>query len=279
MSMPMPKPRTFDPLPRKFRGQLEARIQAAELELPMLEQVVQEIMQLCNDPATDAVQIAEALQSDQSMAGNVLKVANSPLYRARSEINSLQDAVARLGMQQVTAIALMVSTKSNVFRSKRYLDLVEYLWKHALATGCFARELAKMLAGDGETAFLCGLFHDVGSPIVLDVAAAIEASSNFQVSQRQAQAAMQEFSTPLGLRLAKAWNLPEPVVDAIENGADSIALASHAARSMLEGTGTEEMLAGLVELPVTAELGLDEDRIRTFLANAERILAAVQTLD
>ena len=46
-----------------------------------------------------AAKIAEVLHSDQSMAGNVLKVANSPLYRARSEISSLQDAVARLGMQ------------------------------------------------------------------------------------------------------------------------------------------------------------------------------------
>jgi HD-like signal output (HDOD) protein len=288
----MQRPRAFDPLPRKVRSGLEERIKSPGLELPMLEQVVQEVMQLCNAPDTDAAEMARVLYRDPSMAGNVLKVANSPLYRARAAITSLQDAVARLGMQKVTAISLMVSTRSKVFRSKRYLNLVESMWKQALATACFARELARLLSQDVESSFLCGLFHNIGGPLVLDVIASIEAQSNFQVSPRQAEAAMGEYSMMLGLLLAKEWNLPARVVDAIQyqdsysdatfkDTAMTVHLARQAAAFMLKNPDASPQTCArkLTELPIIGDLGFGQDQTEAFLGNTERILAIVAALD
>jgi len=87
------------------------------------------------------------------------------------------------------------------------------------------RVAALSSAEDGETAYLAGLLHDVGKPVVATML--LEAEG--QITQRNPKLWI-DFSTwmdvvqrchrPIGLDLAKKWQLPEEIQKAIEECAD-----------------------------------------------------------
>jgi putative nucleotidyltransferase with HDIG domain len=80
-------------------------------------------------------------------------------------------------------------------------------------------------ADDGETAYLAGLLHDVGKPVVATML--LEAEG--QITQRNPKLWI-DFSTwmdvvqrchrPIGCELAKKWQLPDEIQKAIEECAD-----------------------------------------------------------
>ena len=80
-----------------------------QIEVPMLPDVANQVLVLSNDPDSDAAQLAKLIQSDQSLAGHVMRIANSAAYTPNASMVSLQQAVARLGMNLITEIALAAS--------------------------------------------------------------------------------------------------------------------------------------------------------------------------
>jgi HD-like signal output (HDOD) protein len=81
---------------------------------------------------------------------------------------NLEDAVVRLGMQQVMDLVYALELP-RTFRESKAFDQVEF-WKHSLAVALISRSLAKKVLSDPddwEASFLAGLMHDVGI-LVLD---------------------------------------------------------------------------------------------------------------
>jgi HD-like signal output (HDOD) protein len=56
---------------------LEKRVQDGILTLPVLPHVSSQVMQLVNDPDSDAATLTGIIQSDQSMAGHVMRISFS----------------------------------------------------------------------------------------------------------------------------------------------------------------------------------------------------------
>ena len=89
---------------------LHAAMADDSLELPPPPQVVSEVMRLtrgeaagsdANDASTTAV--AQLIQRDVALAGQVMRVANSALYTRRSPVVTLPQAIAWLGMREIRA--------------------------------------------------------------------------------------------------------------------------------------------------------------------------------
>ena len=59
--------------------------------------------------------------------------------------------------------------QSGVFRVPGYEPVLNQLWRHALASGAFAKEIARVRRLNVESAFLCGLLHSVGKPALLQL--------------------------------------------------------------------------------------------------------------
>src|SRR4029077_2368798 len=154
-----------DPL----RTAVAHRLATGELSLPMLPRVASQVVALVGSPTTDANRLSELIHRDPALAGQVLRIANSPAYMPRMPIVSLQQAVSRLGLNAVTEIAFAASVQSGVFRVPGWEPMLNQLWRHALASGAFAKEVARTRRLNVESAFLCGLLHAVGKPALLQV--------------------------------------------------------------------------------------------------------------
>lgn len=78
-----------------------------------------------------------------------------------------------LGITLLSEIAFTASLKVGAFQIPGYEDDVKKLWRHSLATGAFAKEVARVKRMNVESAYLCGLLHEIGKPVVLRITTTI----------------------------------------------------------------------------------------------------------
>ncbi len=202
-------------LPEAFQTGLNERIEGGKIDLPLLPNVVMEVMQLSSSENADARKIADMLHRDQTLAGHVLRLANSPAYKPKMPIVSLQQAVSRLGLTQLCEIAYTVSVKGQVFKGKGYEQDVRFLWQHAVGAAVYAKELARMLDYDLDKAFLWGLLHDVGKPVVLLTLTELQKELDIRLERDVVLAAMDAYHAQVGGMLADRWSLPTMVKESI----------------------------------------------------------------
>jgi HD-like signal output (HDOD) protein len=129
-------------LPTSLCEHLETHIASGVLELPILPHVASQVLAMSTSDETNAGSLAALLHRDQVIAAHVLRVANSPLYRPRVPLVSLQQAINRLGLETLREIVITVSMQSRIFNVPRYGTEVRALWQHAVYTR-HAREIAR----------------------------------------------------------------------------------------------------------------------------------------
>ncbi len=186
-------------------------------ELPLLPRVASEILMLARNPDADLARMAALLHHDMVLAGHVLRIANSPAYLPRTPIISLQQAITRLGLSTLTEISLAASMQSGIFKVPGRESLLAALWQESLATAAWAREVARHLRSNAETAFLAGLLHAIGKPLLLVRIARFESELAPRPTDHTLTCALDQLYIEWGLALAGHWRLPEEVVGAIEH--------------------------------------------------------------
>ena len=122
---------------------LHSKIERNQLEVPMLPEVAGKVVRLTQDPESDASELAKLIQSDQTLAGHVMRVANSAAYSPNSSMVSLQQAITRLGMKLIAEIALGASINSTLFNTPGFEKHISYELKYSLAAGIWAKEVAR----------------------------------------------------------------------------------------------------------------------------------------
>ncbi len=199
----------------QIRTHLATNLESSDIDLPVLPQVATEVLQLTTDSRVDAAKLSGLIHKDQALAGHILKIANSVAYCGRVPIVSLQQAVARLGMNLIGEIAFAACVRNRVFHLPGHEREMRELWRHSIASGAYAKEIARLLRRNVEGAFLCGLLHNVGKPIVLQVVADVEKDLGETVAYEEAIELMNEFHLPYGRLLGEKWELPDSVQEAI----------------------------------------------------------------
>jgi len=154
---------------RQTSGDLKSQIIQDIKDLPPMPQVVIKIQHLISNLNSDTKQLAEVIESDQSIAAKVLKMANSAFYGMSGKISSIHQASLLLGYRTLGEIVTMAGA-SRLLSGKMpgYGYDPQELWKHSLSVAFSSKLIAEMkrssLIYEAHTA---GLIHDVGK-IVLD---------------------------------------------------------------------------------------------------------------
>jgi HD-like signal output (HDOD) protein len=137
-------------------------------KLPMLPETATKAMAVANDSRSSLTDLAGVIMRDPTLATGILKLANSPLYRIGRTIDSLGQAVVRLGLRECKNLIITVGMRS-LFRSvsPAHKQQCELLWRHSFLTACLCRHLntALKLGYRGEE-FSCGLSHDLGRILI-----------------------------------------------------------------------------------------------------------------
>jgi putative nucleotidyltransferase with HDIG domain len=211
----MPSDPSAPTLPEPLAAALVHRIETGALDLPVLPDVATQIVSQTNNPNCDFKAVAELIRRDQAMATHLLRIANSPLYRPRTQIVSLQHALSRLGTTAVREIALLISLKTRTFQAEGFATEVKELFRHSLATAVYAQEIARLRRWNVDEAFLCGLLHDVGRPILLQMIVDLGKELGAKADPAATTGASLEHHARVGSELARKWVLPPAVASTI----------------------------------------------------------------
>ncbi len=148
-------------------------------KLPMMPASATKAMSIANDPSAGLREFAGVIERDPALATGILKLANSPLYRIGRTIETLDQAVVRLGLRECKNLIVAVGMRSLLKAGTAAVrKQCEVLWKHSFVTGCVARRLNRTLElGYQGEEFSCGLTHDIGRLLI-----AIGAPSHFDAA-------------------------------------------------------------------------------------------------
>lgn len=202
-------------IPTAIRNALESKLSAGNLELPLLPGVAMEITSAAAKEDVDTRTIADMLKRDAALSAHVLRIVNSPLYSPRAQIVSLQQAVARVGAVKIREIALIIACRTGVFKAKGYEKEIDEVFSHSIGTALFAQEIARQTRNNVEDAFLCGLLHDVGRPVLLQALVTSLREAKVAADRNGVLSLVSELHEAAGSALARAWSLPETVVTAL----------------------------------------------------------------
>jgi len=214
-----------DALPGAVREALLDRIARNVLELPVLPEAAAEVVAATGRPDFDVRVVAEVIRRDQAMAAHLLRIANSPLYLPRVKIVSLQQALTRLGTRAVREIALMIAVKTRAFQAKGFEPEIKSLFRHCLATALYAQEIARICRLSVEEAFLAGLLHDVGRPVLLQALADICKELRVAPNKPALLVAAAEHHAQVGSRLVARWSLADRLATTILHHHDGAGVA------------------------------------------------------
>jgi HD-like signal output (HDOD) protein len=141
-----------------------ARVASQSFALP---DICVRIRSMLDDKHSDLEDIGRLITLDPSLSSKLLKLANSPLFRFESQIDSLAKAINIIGGEALYNL-VMAETASSAFEhfSSDVIDLKRF-WLQSIYAALVAKHLAKMVKIRGsDRFFLLGLLHNLGELLV-----------------------------------------------------------------------------------------------------------------
>ena len=182
-----------------------------EVDLPSMPDIAKRIFELLNREDIDLRQVADIIRVDPIISVRIIQVANSAMYRASVVIESIKDAISRIGLNTTRAIVMSVVLK-NLFtaKSEKIHKRFKRFYHHSTRVAVIAHILAKQLKGfDPDEALLAGLIHDIGVVPIL-----IEADHNPTIAENESslEEILQNQSAAIGSTLLKQWGFDDVFV-------------------------------------------------------------------
>ena len=268
-------------------AEIDRRIQTGNLDVPMLPEVVHRVIQITSDPDSSAADLVRVIQGDQALAARVMRIANSAAYSPSASIVSLQQAIARLGMLVVRDIAVAASLNARLFNAPGYEQAIQEIWQHAVATALWAKEVARQSRRNVEAAFLCGLLHSVGRPIVIQEMLDVGRQQKLPLTQDIVMAIADELNLEAAALALEKWEMPSLVRNAIVHqeswqdagAAQDQAMIINAARAFACHTlwGSPDADA-LKEKDVLADLNLYPDEVDELLEKNDLVKSGMEAM-
>lgn len=195
--------------------QLAQKLKQKKIDVPMLPEVANRVMRLTQDQNAVTTDLAKLVQSDQVLAGHVMRIANSALYSPNTKLVSLQQAISRLGMSIIGEIALAASINCKMFNAPGHNKVIHCQLRYALYTALWAKEVARVCRRNVEAAFLSGLLHDIGRPVCLQACVEIGTQCGFGITNDDLAPIEAAFSRAIGIQVVNLWEMPSIVCDVL----------------------------------------------------------------
>ncbi len=180
-------------------------IKNGNIELPPIPDIMQRISAKISNPNISVNEVVDCI-TDQILVSKILKICNSPYYKHANKVSTLKDAVIYIGLRSLMSIITVHALSSF---SPKNVNEIKKILQHSLACGMIARQIAKDMNGDDEQAFICGLLHDIGKTVILDMI------GDYMLSDDQKYKLVEEYHTEVGYLLAQKWNFGRDIQESI----------------------------------------------------------------
>lgn len=190
---------------------LQEKIRADRLVLPTLPAIALKVRQRSEDPEVSLAQMAEIISQDPALAARMIKVANSAFMGRSIMLNTLQQAVTRIGLSQIKNIAIAMALEQLfVSEYKQVQQKLDQLWRDsvqiaAVSVACLQLYKASHPACrlNKEVMALTALVHNIGALAVLTEAERHQEVFGHPVFLTQV---IDKAAPLISMKVLKAWN-------------------------------------------------------------------------
>ena len=223
----------------EFLHSLQTAIRENKITLPTLPEVALKVRDAVEQENVTAAQIADMVATDAALSARLLQVANSPLYRGRVPIESIQMAITRLGYKLVRSLVVSLAMKQIFQATSDTLDKrLRTMWEQSVEVAAISRVLSQGLPHlDKEQAMLAGLIHNIGSLPILTWA---DAYPELMADEQTLDELVNELTPMIGEQILRLWEFPDTLIK----------VAAEAFNLQYEGGG----MADYVDVVIVARL-------------------------
>lgn len=201
-------------------SQLE--LKAAAQKLPPSPQIFAKLTKMLKDRNTVTANIVDLVKSDTSLTAKVLKISNSMAYNQGKPVDTLEQAIGRIGFAELFKVVGMAAA-SNTFARRNATYGIDgwHFWENSVATGLAMETLAKSRGIDEKEAYTLGLLKTMGKTII------DACSKKFIVPPKyaaQCETPLLEWeeenlgvTNPVAAAIVlEAWHFPEAAIEALK---------------------------------------------------------------
>ena len=239
-----------------FAAQVEAAVlrdlEADRLELPALPVVAVRIFNLLGDADYQVEDVSALIETDPLMAAQIIRLTNSAAFSGRQPVTSIRACVSRLGRLELRMFLFEISARQVLdSRDPHIAELCRGLWEHSLAVALLSREIVRRAdPAQAESAYLAGLLHDVGKPLLAALLVAAEQrllgdrTVSWLPSKKWLRFIVAKHRS-VGVALARQWGLPDVVGRSISEATDYDAAEPRSLANAVRLANALAKLAGL----------------------------------
>jgi putative nucleotidyltransferase with HDIG domain len=156
------------------------------------------------------------------VAARLVHLANSVAFATFTKLESVLACVNRLGARELSFFLMETAARQLVeCHDPRIAQICDGLWEHSLSVAILSHDLVEALPGlDAEAAYLAGLLHDLGRPVVAEMLLDAEGRLlgkrvDHWIMPSKWMGIITQCERTVGLAVTRAWTLPDSVMDAV----------------------------------------------------------------
>lgn len=190
-------------------------------KIPSLPVVIAELLASLDQEDVNIEVLGAKISQDQGLTAKTLRLANSSFYGMTQQVTTPQQAIAILGFRTIRCLAtttgLMAAVPSGEGTAFNALDF----WRHGIAAGVCARELAAKMGCDAEQAYTAALLHDIGRLVLATqfpthfAAVLVYQCEHACLPLEAEQAVLGVDHAMVGHALTRHWNFPPKFQEAV----------------------------------------------------------------
>lgn len=190
--------------------------------LPPAPAILPELLSLLRKDDVDSDRIVKLIVFDPGLTTALLRTCNSAFFASATPVGDVNEAVIRLGFQQVFRMVVATTGSKVLGQPQRGYGInAGELWEHSVTAATAAQLMARDDGADENLAFTATLLHDVGK-IVLSEALEKTYADVVAGSKHEGIAMVDIEKKVLGVhhgevggRLLARWKFPENIVSAV----------------------------------------------------------------
>ena len=209
------------------------KIKQDALVLPTLPKIALQVRNAADDQNINLGQMSDVIGHDPSLSLGMLKVANSVLLGRSVKVETVHQAVTRIGLRQIKSIATAMALEQ-VFVSKNEVVsmYMKKTWEKTIDVASVAISLMSIylrthkhspLALDSIT--LAALVYNIG---VLPILTEAESHADIFADPTFLQQAITKLSPKIGGAVTRAWGFSDELTDLVEHWNDLTVLPTEA---------------------------------------------------
>ena len=189
-------------------AEISAALEQDQLDLPSLPEVALRIRDEAESELVSAVSLAAVVGDDPALTTQLVKVANSPMFRATRSIDDLSQAISRLGVEYAANIVTGLAMR-NMFQATTELvdKQLRRVWQTSMNVAAWSSMLTKRFTKlRPDQAMLAGLTHSIG---VLPILTWVEENDHIVQDGLTLERVIETSHPIIGEMILRHWNFSD----------------------------------------------------------------------